>query len=69
MVLKNISHQFKFMAAGLCLARNIREITKDPTEERILRGIDEFYAFCEKYQPLLQEDLIVLFPQGEQNAN
>jgi hypothetical protein len=59
-----LQHQFKFLAAGMCFSRNIREVAKDPSEESIERSVAEVQSFCAKYRPLLKTDLESLFPES-----
>jgi hypothetical protein len=56
-----IRHEFKFAAASMCLARNMREIAAEHTPERIARGVDEVHTLCAKYEKLIADDLVAIF--------
>jgi hypothetical protein len=58
-----LQHQFKFLAAGMCFSRNIREVAKNPSEDNIEHAVAEVQSFCVKYRPLLKNDLDTLFPE------
>ncbi len=54
-----ISHNFAFVAAGLCVSRNQRALRMNMTDEA--KAVDDVYAFFEKYQKVLSGDITAIF--------
>ncbi|GHV10805.1 hypothetical protein AGMMS49938_00430 [Fibrobacterales bacterium] len=56
-----ISHNFSFVAAGLCVARNIREVRRNKSEESYNTALSEVYEFFRKYERFLINDIREIF--------
>ena len=56
-----ITHNFSFVAAGLCVSRNIRELKRKNTEETYKLALDQIYIFFQKYEKLLKKDIMEIF--------
>ena len=63
LVTGEINHKFKVMSAGLLLARIQRETKSSSDSLTLQRCIGEVYAFFEKYENLLREDITAIFGQ------
>ena len=61
LVVGSLSHEFKVVSASLMLSRIVREFKNDPTPAKKQASIDEFIAFCSKYEGLLKDDLAQVF--------
>ena len=56
-----IAHKFKSVPAGMCVSRNTREYNREPTPERLRKSIEETYAFFEKYENIITDDIAAIF--------
>ena len=52
-------HPFKLASAAMCVARNQRQVRQDPAA--LAKCVEEVYAFCSKYERLLESELEIVF--------
>ena len=57
----DISHEFKSFPASMMLSRHKRLISRDNSQQTILKLIDEAYEFFTKYENILQDDIEAIF--------
>ncbi len=57
----NIQHQFKAVAAGLCVSRHQRALKQNISPTAISAAIDDVYEFFKKYESIMQEDISAIF--------
>jgi hypothetical protein len=63
LVTGEISIKFKVLSAGLLMSRMQRETKATPDSLTVRRCVDEVYAFFEKFEGILQEDIAKIFGQ------
>jgi hypothetical protein len=61
LVTGELSHEFKTLAAGLMLSRLRRETKANADPGTMRRCVDEVYAFFEKYESVLRDDISEIF--------
>jgi hypothetical protein len=57
----SIPHQFKAVAAGLCVSRHQRALKKNISPAAITAAIDDVYDFFKRYETVMQDDISKLF--------
>lgn len=57
----DISHNFKSFPASMMLSRHKRLITRDNSQQTMLKLIDEVYEFFSKYESILEDDIKSIF--------
>jgi hypothetical protein len=68
LVTGEIDHEFKTLAAGLLLSRLRREAKSKADRGTISRCVDEEYAFFEKYESVLRDDIVDIFGQERKHV-
>lgn len=63
LVTGELSHNFNNVAAGLLLSRLRREMQAKPEPQTLQKCLDEEYAFFEKYERILSQDIATIFGQ------
>jgi hypothetical protein len=63
-----IDHEFKLLAAGLMMSRLRREIKGNATPATIRKCVDEEYAFFQKYESIMHDDIAALFGEEKKYA-
>jgi hypothetical protein len=61
LVTGSVQHQFKMVAAGLCVARNQRILAKDSSPAALEAALGEVFTFFEKYESILTDDITAIF--------
>jgi hypothetical protein len=61
LVTGELSHDFKAVAASMMLSRLRRSIQADGGEANILACIEEFHAFVQKYEKVMDADMSAIF--------
>lgn len=57
----SLQHDFKSVAAGMCVHRNQRKVVHDPSERSVEAAVQEIHTFFTKYEHVTQKDLDALF--------
>lgn len=56
-----IKHQFHSVPAGMCVARNIRKVSKNAGAQQKIESIKEVYDFFVKFESILRDDIKAIF--------
>jgi hypothetical protein len=56
-----IDHHFRFVAAGMCVSRNMRSVEAEKTQENMQRAVTELHTFFTKYEQIAKDDLETVF--------
>ena len=61
LVTGQLHHQFKCVPAGLMISRMNRKSAMDGSNGTVLDCVDEVFAFFQKYERILRDDIKTLF--------